>query len=194
MPAPPVTPPRSNSSTLIENLLSDEYNTPLEVLHTIESKEFHLGNANLLDHVKWVKSGRQHFLVPKKPDVKVHDRAVIEWIGEISDKSFWLYPCGGWAGEKGPHGTWDRSSPFEKAKARGHTRCPEHPKLASPWTRYIDNLNKLMRLITSSSDDHNINYSITDDDEIIIRHSLFEVRCTSTTIHSLHLIPLHYLA
>ena len=111
--------PPASSPFVYEDPLIVDINTNLR------QYQWFLSNSDLVQSVLWVESGRQLKLV-QKPDTpgKVMEPAVLQWVGEISPSNFWLYPCAGWNGAKGPKDDWSSSSPFEKAKSRAHIRSP----------------------------------------------------------------------
>jgi hypothetical protein len=157
----------------------DDLRAIRESLH--ESPLF-LANPDLLNNVEWVEFGRRQKLVVKNPDDNntVREPAVLEWVGEISPINFWLYPCGGWNGERGPNGDWEKASPFETAKARAVVRCPSHEIFSEDWSACITNTERLMSLL--KKDKSKTSLSIIQNDEIKIRHALFEVIIIQTLV------------
>jgi hypothetical protein len=125
--------------------------------------------------VEWIADGRKHKLVLKSRDADggIREPAVLQWVGEISPNNFWLYACGGWNGERGSEGKWAKPSPFETAKARGLVRCPANDLFAADWETCIDNINRLIELGKKPNSRTALN--VVQDDEIKIRHSIFEV-------------------
>lgn len=152
----------------------DDDNDLEEINSALHTNNLYLGNPELLQHVKWVESGRQRQLVLKDDDGEC-EPAILEWIGDISPWNFWLYACGGWNGELGPNNNWSKATPFEKAKARAHIRAPSHPTLAADWDKNIMNLKALMTTVLDSSQNKTTSHSLLDGDEIKMRHAIFEV-------------------
>jgi hypothetical protein len=140
-----------------------------------QSKTF-LANQNLADNVEWVEFGRQRKLVMKnaKDADAIRDPAIIEWVGEISPNNFWLYPCAGWNGERGPNSDWEKRSPFELAKARAVVRRPSHALFTDDWKKCIANINRLMAMAKHPNSKTAL--SILQDADIKIRHSIFELK------------------
>jgi hypothetical protein len=109
-----------------------------------------------------------------KDENAVRDPAIIEWVGEINPNNFWLYPCGGWNGERGPNDDWEKASPFELAKARAVIRRPSHELFSDDWKKCIANINRLMSM--AKHPQSKIALSILQDSDVKVRHSIFEVR------------------
>jgi hypothetical protein len=157
-------PPFPTDDSDLENILTE-----------LHKGDFFLGNRSLKDHVKWVESGRQHKLVVKQVNGDdSYEPTVLEWVGEISLMNFWLYPCAGWNGPKGPHNNWTNETPFEKAKACAMIRCTTNKLLAKDWKLCLDNVTHIMN--TAKKNDGKITHSLIESGEIKIRHSIFEVR------------------
>jgi hypothetical protein len=143
---------------------------------TLHRSKLFLGNPNLLGEVEWVESGRQRILVLKNTEEDaLREFAVLEWVGEISPINFWLYPCAGWSGERGPHGDWEKGTPFEKAKARASIMSPPFDPFNGDWGACIDNIQKLMNSLINVGG-AKIGTSILQQGEIRIRHAVFEVQ------------------
>jgi len=87
---------------------------------SLSRSQVYLGNSNLPKVVEWVDEGRRRILVLKRTNKNSKfDPAIVEWVREVSPQNFWLYPCGGWNGERGPSGSWKTPTPFYKANACG---------------------------------------------------------------------------
>ena len=149
-----------------------------DIRDNLTRNPFFLGNPDISSHVTWVDEGRQLKLVSvdsAQDDIK--KSALLQWVGEISPNNFWLYACAGWNGSRGPNDSWEKVSPFEKAKARATVRQPSLDLFAADWSSCLENLNRLMS--TTKKFDNKTNYSLLDDEGIKIRHSIFEVRSLS---------------
>ncbi|KAH9977770.1 hypothetical protein BGW80DRAFT_1249462 [Lactifluus volemus] len=144
-----------------------------DVLKQLDGSTYHLSSASLLDHVQWAPSGRRYILVTKDKTHNKFSPVQLECVAEINPEKFWLYACGGWSGEKGPTGNWSTPTPFEKAKARGHLRRPQHPDLHHLWPNYMANLDAIVTLATSTSKDTRMDHKVVENKEIKIRHSIF---------------------
>jgi hypothetical protein len=187
-PGPEVTPTPPPPSVDSDSAFRDD---PLyiDIKTNLHQNPFFLGRDGLLSAVSWVPAGRRLALVqngvddgePKVP-------AVLQWVGEINPSSFWLYACAGWNGARGPNDAWTTVSPFENAKARGHIRQPGWPLFSQDWTVCLKNLNRLMT--SAKTLDSVTSYSLIEDEEIKIRHSIFEV---SDAITSATALPIVYL-
>jgi hypothetical protein len=142
----------------------------------LHKEELFLGNPDLLENVEWVEFGRQRVLVSKKnvTDDGDPETAVLQWVGEISPHNFWLYPCAGWNGERGPRGEWEKASPFENAKARANIRAPSQPFFATDWALCLRNLENVMN--SAKKPNARTALSVIQDDEVKVRHSIFQVR------------------
>jgi hypothetical protein len=149
-----------------------------QIRSAMTQSKFFLGNPDIAQHVEWIEAGRQRILVEKEGgESGERVPAVLEWIGEISSTNYWLYACAGWNGERGPDGSWNRESPFEKAKARGQIRRAIDPLLAEDWDACIVNMRGLMDMAKTNSKSPTALSTILAN-EIKIRHSIFEVsRC-----------------
>ena len=174
-PTDPAQPPTTQSTNILTFPTND---CDLEDIATaLAQSPFHLANPNLLNHVRWYLIGRSRLLVEsdsENPDGEPVP-AVLQWAGEISLDNFWLYACAGWNGEPGPNNNWSKASPFEKAKAKAMVRAPSHPILAQNWPACIDNINRLMASLLGNSQDPTNVLSLIVDDNIKIRHSIFQV-------------------
>ena len=148
-----------------------------DIVNALRQSNFHLGNPNLLQHVCWDPSRRSQLLVESGANNPHGDPvpAILEWVGKISPNNFWLYPCAGWNGELGPNNNWAKVSPFEKAKAKALIHVPNHAILAQDWNMCIGNLNRLMAALTAASQDPNNVLSLVHDNEVRVRHAIFQV-------------------
>ena len=142
----------------------------------VHDKSF-LGHPDLFEHVEWVGYGRKWILASKASEREeiAREPAVVQWVGEISPHNFWLYPCAGWNGEHGPNGDWDKSSPFETAKARANIRCPSQAVFAIDWKACMQNLMELMDAAKRPNSRTALN--LIQDNEVKVRHSVFEMVC-----------------
>jgi hypothetical protein len=179
-----VTPPPSTTSTpsssqhreSTENPLPfNQDDTILQQIHSdLQNSDYFLGSMDLSQHVEWVNSGRQQVLVQKRENPgDRYEPAILEFIAEVSPNNFWLYACAGWNGERGPNDNWEKASPFEKAKARAFLRRPSQGVVASDWKPCLANLHKLMMLAKKKV--ANTELSLVQDEEVKIRHAIFEV-------------------
>jgi hypothetical protein len=178
---PPQSPTASDTQTLIVPFAQDD--SDLERVNvSLRLSDLFLGNPKILENVKWVPDGRHHKLVLKARDGDDNFRkpAVLEWVGEISPSNFWLYACARWNGERGPMGLWEKPSPFETAKARARVQCPTYIQFVADWQACVNNLNSLMKLHMKLNS--RIALSILQDNEVKIRHGIFEVRTPSYTV------------
>ncbi|KAH9958184.1 hypothetical protein BGW80DRAFT_1250100 [Lactifluus volemus] len=144
-----------------------------QVLALLRYNKLHLANPSLLDHVQWVPSARRFVLVMKEKVKNKYQVAKLECVGELNPDKFWLHPCGGWVGPKGPANNWAKPTLFEKTRARGSLRRPQHPDLHPFWDAYVSNLDAVLTLATSTAKDAGIDHSILEKNEIRIRHSVF---------------------
>jgi hypothetical protein len=181
---------RSSSPTLENSSSSlpepqDISSCALDLVNTLSGLSLNLSNADILNQLDWVQSGRSStsFLVVnhKDDDDHLYKPAILEFVGDLSPGAFWLYACGGWNGERGPSNSWSKACPFEKARARAHVRRSSYPFYARSWTPCIDNLKKIVNLAVTrvpSSRDKPIDYNVVYGNEIRLRHSVFFVRVT----------------
>jgi hypothetical protein len=154
-----------------------------DLVNALSVNSLNLANPDVLTQVDWVQSGRSStstlVVNHKDENDQLYRPAILEFVGEISPASFWLYACGGWNGDRGPTNSWSKPCPFEKARARAHVRRSSFPFYARLWTPAIDNLKKIINLgVTrvSNARDKGIDYNVVYGNEIRIRHSVFFVR------------------
>ena len=137
----------------------------------------YLGHRSLLENVEWINYGRKWILAPKVVEGEEGSLqpAVLKWVGEVSPHNFWLYPCAGWNGERGPNGDWEKSSPFTAAKARANISRPNHPAFANDWKACIQNLSDLLDVAKKPNTATAL--SVIQGNEVRVRHSIFEEVC-----------------
>jgi hypothetical protein len=157
-----------------------QYDAHLEdVFRRLQNSTFYLGNPSLSDHVQWIDAGKRRVLVEKTDDVSNdgYDGAALECIGIINPVNFWLYPCAGWAGNKGPLNNWDRNSPFEKARARARLCSHHHPNLLGAWEKGLDNLKSIIQssVANSPSQVQLDTTKLFEGNQIRFRHAIFQV-------------------
>jgi hypothetical protein len=147
-----------------------------QVLASLHFSKLHLANPSLLDQVQWAPRGRGFVLVMKEKTKNKFCVAKLDCVGELTPDKFWLHPCGGWVGPNGPANNWAKATPFEKTRARGCLRRPQHPHMHDHWATYLSNLDAILALATSNAKDTRVEHSIVEGKEIKIRHSVFMVR------------------
>jgi hypothetical protein len=157
----------------------------VDLVNTLRENSLDLANNEILSQLDWVQSGRSStsmLVINHRDDEdELYKPAILEFVGEISPASFWLYACGGWNGDRGPTGSWLKPCPFEKARSRAHIRCSSFPFYARFWSPTIDNLKKIVQLAVArvnSSREKTIDYNLVYGNEIRIRHSVFFVSKT----------------
>jgi hypothetical protein len=176
----PSTPRRSTTAaTSTEDELKD-------YLNDLTSSSFYLASPNLFQNVEWFTDG-----LVDRLDNDLYEEAELRWIGEVSARHFWLYPCGGWKGGKGPTGTW-KETPFHKAKATARIMAARHPLFEPLWSSTVAGARKIMASKRTAG--MTIKNSLIDDNMIKIRHSLFEVRWLTISFHTFSslLFPAHF--
>jgi hypothetical protein len=154
-----------------------------DIIDDIQNATLYLGNPSLLQNVHWVDGDRKRVLVENKDmdtdiNIDVPEPAILQVVGVISTQKFWLYPCGGWSGERGPKNAWPNPTPFEKAKARGRICSLRHHARAQDWKMSVENLNKIAQTAvpSRSSQIECDKDSLVSENQLRVRHAIFEVR------------------
>jgi hypothetical protein len=155
-----------------------------DILKLLNDSMYHLVSSTLLDNVQWAPSGRRYVLVTKEKTQNKFSPAQLECVTEINAEKFWLYTCRGWNSERGPSNNWANATPFEKARARGYLRRPQHPDLHHLWPSYMANIDTIITLATSTTKDTRVDHSVIENKEIKIWHFIFLV---SLLIQQCHL-------
>jgi hypothetical protein len=86
-----------------------------------------------------------------------------------------------WNGKRAPSNAWVRTTPFEKAEARGRVRRPPQRFFAEVWRACLDDIDNLQN--SAKKFDEDTARSILQDGEIKIRHQIFEVRLYAFRFH-----------
>jgi hypothetical protein len=171
---------RSSSPTLDDSSVApreheDISSCAVDLVNELSNLSLNLANPDVLNQVDWVQQGRSStsilVLNHKDEGEDLYSPAILEFVGELSPGSFWLYACAGWNGDRGPSNSWSKPCPFEKARARAHVRRSTFAYYSKFWTPAFENLKKIVNLgvtCAAGTRDKAVDYNIVYGHEICI--------------------------